>query len=237
MTDPGLPAPPGRLVAVVQEASDRLDAAVGRLDDRALAASTDLPGWTRGHVVAHLTHNADAFVEVTVAALEGERRRVYPGGAGARDAAIERDAGRPAAEAVEGLRAAHRRLHGVWVSLDDDDWQRPVLFRDGVLAHLLAARWREVEIHHLDLDVGYPSSRWSPEFSHHAIGFLLPRLETADAVELVATDTGGTWRTGPGIPAGIRGEAHQLAAWLAGRAPATELEVTIEDAPALGPWP
>lgn len=232
-----LPAPPREIVPVVKEASRRLEASVAELDDRSLAVPTGLPGWTRGHVVAHLTHNADAFFEVTAAALTGELRTTYPGGSGVRDSAIERDACRPAAEAIEGLRAAHERLHGLWDSRSDDDWQLPVLFRNGVLAHLLAARWREVEIHHTDLDVGYPPSRWSPAFSHHAIDFLLPRLEEAEPVELIATDTGGSWQTGPQSTVEIWGQAHQLAAWLAGRASPTDLGVSDADAPALGPWP
>ena len=232
-----LPAPPGEIVTAVKEASQRLEASVAQLDDRALAEPTILPGWTRGHVVAHLTHNADAFFEVTAAALEGALRRTYPGGVDARDSAIERHAGRAAAEAIAGLRAAHRRLHDLWDSRSDDDWRLPVLFRNGVLAHLLAARWREVEIRHTDLDVGYPPSLWSPAFSHHAIDFLLPRLAAGEAVELIATDTAGSWQSGPESAVKIRGKAHQLAAWLAGRTAPTALEVSAADAPALGPWP
>lgn len=232
-----LPAPWEEIVTAVKEASQRLEASVAQLDDRSLEEPTALPGWTRGHVIAHLTHSADAFFEVTAAALEGELRETYPGGDEARNSAIERDARRSAAEATEGLRAANERLARLWDSRSDDDWQLPVLFRNGVLGHLLAARWREVEIHHTDLDVGYPPSRWTSAFSHHAIDFLLPRLEQAEAVELIATDTGGSWQSAPQSTVKISGKAHQLAAWLAGRASPTALEVSPADAPALGPWP
>ena len=55
----------------MKKASQRLEASVAQFDDRALAEPTEFPGWTRGHVVAHLTHNADAFFEMTGAAFEG----------------------------------------------------------------------------------------------------------------------------------------------------------------------
>lgn len=72
----------------VREATDRLLTAVAKLDNAALAEESHLPGWTRGHILAHLARNADALVNV----FEG--RPMYES-ATARDADIERDAGRP----------------------------------------------------------------------------------------------------------------------------------------------
>lgn len=75
-------------LASVRDATERLLIAVGKLDNASVTESSRLPGWTRGHVLAHLARNADALVNV----FEG--RPMYAS-AEARDADIERDAPRP----------------------------------------------------------------------------------------------------------------------------------------------
>src|SRR5689334_6670350 len=72
----------------VREATDRLLSAVAALDNASVAQPSRLPGWSRGHVLAHLARNADALVNV----LEG--RPMYAD-ARVRDTDIERDAPRP----------------------------------------------------------------------------------------------------------------------------------------------
>lgn len=72
----------------LREATERLLTAVARLDNASVAEPSRLPGWSRGHVLAHLARNADALVNV----LEG--RPMYPD-AVTRDSDIERDAPRP----------------------------------------------------------------------------------------------------------------------------------------------
>jgi maleylpyruvate isomerase len=49
---------------LLPEATQRLVRTVDRLDDEALAAPSGLPGWTRGHVVAHLALNAEGMAAV-----------------------------------------------------------------------------------------------------------------------------------------------------------------------------
>src|SRR5690242_6281236 len=78
----------GHDLASVRDATDRLLTAAAALDNAAVTQPSRLPGWTRGHVLAHLARNADALVNV----LEG--RPMYVSGQ-ARDAEIERDAPRP----------------------------------------------------------------------------------------------------------------------------------------------
>src|SRR5437867_2834331 len=68
-----------RDLASVRDASERLLTAIAKLDNAAVTESSRLPGWTRGHVLAHLARNADALVNV----LEG--RPMYVSG-NARDA-------------------------------------------------------------------------------------------------------------------------------------------------------
>ncbi|GAA3306714.1 hypothetical protein GCM10020295_63660 [Streptomyces cinereospinus] len=77
-----------RDLASVRDATERLLAAAAELDNADVTEPSRLPGWTRGHVLAHLARNADALVNV----LQG--RPMYVS-ADARDADIERDAPRP----------------------------------------------------------------------------------------------------------------------------------------------
>ncbi len=44
------------------EATERLLATAARLTDEDLRAPSLLPGWTRGHVLAHVARNADSYV-------------------------------------------------------------------------------------------------------------------------------------------------------------------------------
>lgn len=47
-----------------------------------------LPGWSRGHVVAHVVLNAEGFIEVSHALQAGRVAVMYPAGVEARDANI-----------------------------------------------------------------------------------------------------------------------------------------------------
>ena len=63
----GLMIDHARDLASVRDATERLLTAAAKLDNAAVTDQSRLPGWTRGHVLAHLARNADALVNV----LEG----------------------------------------------------------------------------------------------------------------------------------------------------------------------
>ena len=58
------------------------------LDDESVRRPSLLPGWSRAHVVAHLSRNADAFTRVLGQVAAGEPASMYVS-ADARDAEIE----------------------------------------------------------------------------------------------------------------------------------------------------
>ncbi|MEU7554790.1 maleylpyruvate isomerase family mycothiol-dependent enzyme [Streptomyces sp. NPDC044571] len=199
----------------VREATDRLLTAAAKLDNAALAGESHLPGWTRGHILAHLARNADALVNV----LEG--RPMYESGE-ARDADIERDAGRPLVEQLEDVRNSADRFQAV--AEVPQDWSRTVELRNGVTdlaANVPFRRLVEVELHHVDLNIGYGLDDLPEEFTGREIAFLADRWAgrpEVPATALTATD-GRTWRTGTaGDPVvSVSGPAAGLLAWLAGR--------------------
>ncbi|MFD3679710.1 maleylpyruvate isomerase family mycothiol-dependent enzyme [Streptomyces sp. NPDC058613] len=199
----------------VREATDRLLTAVAKLDNAALAGESHLPGWTRGHVLAHLARNADALVNV----FEG--RPMYES-ASARDADIERDSGRPLEEQLPDLRDSGAAF--LATTEPAQDWSRTVELRNGVTdlaANVPFRRLVEVELHHVDLDIGYELADLPDEFTGREIAFLADRWSGRPEVAptaLAAAD-GRTWRTGSaGDPAvTVTGTAAALLAWLAGR--------------------
>ncbi|MBT2467962.1 maleylpyruvate isomerase family mycothiol-dependent enzyme [Streptomyces sp. ISL-66] len=199
----------------VREATDRLLTAAAKLDNAALAEESRLPGWTRGHILAHLARNADALVNV----FEG--RPMYESG-DARDADIERDCDRPLVEQLEDLRNSAARWEAV--AERPQDWTRVVELRGGVTdvaARVPFRRLIEVELHHVDLNIGYELADLSEDFTDRETAFLADRWSGRPEVPPVTlrTTTGKTWHTGgtQGTPVVVEGPADELLGWLAGR--------------------
>ncbi|MFE9095032.1 maleylpyruvate isomerase family mycothiol-dependent enzyme [Streptomyces sp. NPDC007264] len=220
-------------LASVRDATERLLNAVALLDNAAVAEPSRLPGWTRGHVLAHLARNADALVNV----LEG--RPMYAS-AQARDADIERDAPRPPAVQLADLRESAARFQKAGEA--PADWSRTVELRNGVTdsaARVPFRRWIEVELHHVDLGVGYELEDLPAEFVEREIDFLAERFGGHKEVPSTALEAGGrVWTTGGGAeggPVSVRGPAPDLLGWLSGRRDGSELSVEGGKLPALPP--
>ncbi|MER7405869.1 maleylpyruvate isomerase family mycothiol-dependent enzyme [Streptomyces sp. NPDC000070] len=204
------------------------------LDDEQVRAASALPGWSRGHVLAHLADNARMFARLAEHALRGELVPAYDGGVDERNATIEAGAGRSAAGHRAELAAQTAELEAVWARFGDADWGRPVSFRNADIAATVYARWREAWIHMADLDLGVRPQDWPEELACHAIDFLLCRLSAGTVVR--AEDVLREWSVGDRTGPVITGRVRDLAAWLAGRTPAT-FPVAAQGLPALGPWP
>src|SRR2546421_10605333 len=113
----------------LRELSDQIDQATQRLlgtariiTDPELRVPSLLPGWTRGHVLAHVARNADGMRNVLVGVRAGQDRPAYAS-AGEREAAIEQDAGRRATEHAADLADSAMALRTVARQLPDEGWQ------------------------------------------------------------------------------------------------------------------
>ena len=210
----------------VVRAHRRLLDAIADLTDAQVAEPSLLPGWTRGHVLAHLADAARARSRVIEHSARGERVAMWE--PGERDAIIEATASRSA----DGHRAAtaeqSERLERAWAGIAD--WSEPVDPDEADPVPPVFTRRREVWIHLLDLDLGVRPAEWSADFAVHTIGVLRARLPAG--VSLRATDVPRTWGAGTEVVGGVR----DLAAWLAGRVP-DEPPTSAAPLPALGPWP
>ncbi|ARP69686.1 mycothiol maleylpyruvate isomerase [Streptomyces pluripotens] len=221
-------------LACVHDATERLLTAVAELDDVSLTGPSRLPGWSRGHVLAHLARNADALVNV----LEG--RPMYAS-AEARAADIEAGAARPGSTQLTDLRESAARFRTAGDA--PADWTRSVELRNGVTdsaSRLPFRRWAEVELHHVDLGIGYELEDLPTEFLEREIDFLAERFAGHQDVPSMGlrTHDGRTWTTGGGAEGGpvtVEGAAADLLGWLAGRRDGSRLATNHGALPKLPP--
>jgi len=154
-------------VQAIDAATQRLLRTSDRFDDRDIARPSSLPGWTRGHVLAHVAQTADAMSNWLVAARTGVPVAAYASQA-ARDAAIEEGARRSASALRSELTASAERFRGEVAAMPEQAWQRRVQVLAGaefVAAQLLDRRLVELELHHTDLDAGYGPQDWTSDFT------------------------------------------------------------------------
>ena len=179
----------------------RLDAAIAGLTDDQARLPSRLPGWTVGHLLTHIARNADSVVRRLDAAARGEVVSQYEGGREGRAAEIEAGAHRSAAELIADVRDASACCDAACASVAAEVWDRPTigLTGDEAPASFMAfSRWREVEVHHVDLGLGYEPTDWPADLVARWLPSLLEAL--------------------PG-----RTEPAALLAWTIGRGPAPDL--------------
>jgi maleylpyruvate isomerase len=145
----------------------RLAATLELVTDEVARRPSQLPGWTVGHVLAHLARNADSHIRRIAGAGRDEVVDQYPGGPDGRAAEIEADARRPAAELVADVLATNAAVEGAWEELPEEAWGRYTRSVSGALVPAEAlpfTRWREVEVHHVDMGLDFGYQEWSDGF-------------------------------------------------------------------------
>ena len=137
-------------------AHQRLLGALENLTNDDCRQDSLLPNWSRGHVLTHLSRNADSHVNLLQAAVRGEVGNQYVS-VEQRNGDIESGATRSAEELVMDLRLSIYGLEAAWASANEKAWQgQGRTLRGNVIemSSLVFLRWREVEIHHADLNLG-----------------------------------------------------------------------------------
>lgn len=201
---------PDHASQLCREAQLRLAGRVAQLSEQDIASPSLLPGWSVGHVLTHLARNADGHARRLSGALEGVDVPKYAGGEEQRRQEIEAGATRPAAEILADLNASMIHLDEVFSLCSAAGWPNGQLLGGGQYGASAcpAHRLREVEIHHVDLGLGYTASDWPEDYV------------AWDLSELLAT-----------VPQrlGSLADRRSFMAWLAGRGP-------LDAATSLSPW-
>jgi maleylpyruvate isomerase len=209
-------------LAEIEAASERVMAAVATLGDGDLRAPSRLSGWSRGHVVAHLARNADSCWNLLEWARTGAEILQYPNDA-VRDAGIEANSGRPAAELRAELRIAVDRFALQARTLPEAAWPVTLKTRAGLPVpawYVVHRRLRELEAHHIDLATGYAHTDWPAWYVRRELVDTLGVLAEEGGlppVRVRAADVGVDVRLGDGPE--ISGTGHEILGWLTGRGP------------------
>ncbi|MCU1483464.1 MAG: hypothetical protein JWN67_210 [Actinomycetia bacterium] len=208
---------------------------LARLDDETAAQPSLLPGWDVAMLVTHLARNADSHTGMVEGAAAGEARQQYPSQE-VRERDIEAGRGRPAAEAVADLRSSIARLESAWTALDDEAWARVARTTGGdpnPVADLPFQRWREVEVHLVDLGIGFTHHEWDETYVvaelDASVAVLGDRLAPGTGIALTASDLGRRWTAGAErVTTQVEAPARDLLAWL--------LDRRTDGFPEIGPW-
>ena len=230
-------------LAWARTGGELFEAEAARLDDGAVAAPSTLPGWTRGHVVTHVSRNADALVNLLNWARTGVETPMYRN-AEHRNSDIERGAGRGAADQLADLRQTERRLADALADLPEAAWQATVRSARGREMPASEVPWmrvREVWIHAVDLGGGARFADFPAELVDALIDDAVPtfaaRPDPPDVV-LAPTDREREWSIGSGSGRRVAGTAADLLSWLLGRDAGDGLTADTADGrpPSLPPW-
>jgi len=184
-------------IAAVRASHAALLATVDALDDATARGASLLPDWDVAMVVTHLAQHADGQVSV----LEGASAARYPS-LEVRDRAIVLGRGSSAAALQADLRAAIERLETAY---EGADWAGQGERLPGVNVEPYVdypfQRWREVEVHHVDLGRGHVPADWPAALVDRWMDDVLATLpDRADGAALLA------WALG-------RGPAPELGPW------------------------
>jgi len=203
----------------ILESSIRLLDVVDTLTDSDMRAPSLLPDWSVAHVLSHLARNADGMCRLVDWALSGVPRPMYDS-VESRAADIETGARRGVAAIAQDLREGAVRLDDAVANLllaPSEALDRLVIFgapQSGAVASSPArilpfARWRELEIHHVDLGMGsYTPADWSDDFVERSMQWLDDRTAAPEVVgtphEVLA------WRLGRGAgPTVLRADGSE----------------------------
>ncbi|MGH3766152.1 MAG: maleylpyruvate isomerase N-terminal domain-containing protein [Pseudonocardiaceae bacterium] len=204
-----------------------------------LGAPSRLPGWTRGHVVTHVTRGADGLCRLLAWARTGIETPMYPS-VQARDADIEAGAPRPQAEQLEDLHRAGVAFAAAARELAPDHWAATVrIRRSSVPASFIPwARARELWLHLVDLDAGVEIDAMPGEIALMLVQNLADWMHTRVPIRIGLRSPGRepvAFGPGDGPPTVVSGSEQQLAAWLTGRSDGTRLTAP-GGLPTLPPW-
>lgn len=232
---------------VLAEASARLIRTVDGFHGDDWPAPSLLPRWTRAHVVAHLALNAEGMARAlrgVVADHEDDEPRAMYDSDQKRDADIDALAGAETSEIRDRLMAGTTLLQEALDALPADRWEARVERTPGGRAIRVAAfpgmRWRELEIHHVDLGTGYTPSGWTLDFAEHLIDAMSKRVVPEHAFEIRPLDSERLWVLGDDaaeypVPV-VTGPAADLAWWLTGRPAPDTVSCSRGELPSIEGW-
>lgn len=198
-----------RAVQGMATAHRTLESRLAGLTDEQCRRPSLLPDWTVGHVLTHIARNADGMRAMVEGADRGEVAPMYPGGMEQRNADIARGAARTAAALIDDVRISAARLELAVGALDEQGWagRGVAVMGEVAVEDIPHRRRREVEVHHLDLGLGYTWEDWPADYVRDELRALTMIWDSRRPMGMT------------GLPPELLGLDERLrVAWLLGRA-------------------
>ncbi len=230
---------PDSVVHLLESATRRLVRSVDAMTDAHFAEPSLLPGWTRGHVVAHLTLNAEGLAGAIEGVREDRSVPMYPSQE-ARDGDIEDLSGLAPSALRERFLASTTLVHHAVAELPEELHSARIertpgsdrVFTAGRVGEM---RLRETEIHHADLGLDYTFSDWPASFTELLLESRT-RVHDEAPFTAVAADLGRTFTFGTGDGPTVTGPGAALAWWATGRDPGDLLSSDSGEVPTQEAW-
>lgn len=227
--------------AILEAETAALLATVDAMSAEDLAAPSQLSGWSRGHVLAHIAGNAEGLGRRARSVIDGVPRSMYESPE-TRDGDIECRSTRSIAQHRLALAATHDDLVSDFAGLLEGSLDDELELRGGLMIRIgdfPLLRLQEVSIHHADLGVdGYTWRDWPNELP----AWVLPRATRMFSargefpVAWIEVDGERLAISGDDGP-GLVGSAREMLAWIIGRAPGEGLTpVGIAAVPVAPKW-
>ena len=221
--------------------TEKLLTTVAAMNDLSVQEPAVLPGWTRGHVLAHIEGNADGLARLARFLIDGVERPMYSSRE-ARNADVTLHAPWPAIAHLEAIAESAAQLDRDMRGVKEDAMDQTVTL--GAVLQVTASRLApqrllEVSVHHSDL--GLPSYTWR-DWPSRLAEYFIP-IVVADFREGGAFPV--NWIEVDGIRleiiasdgSGVRGDSREMLAWMLGRADGAGLEPDgITSVPTAQPW-
>jgi maleylpyruvate isomerase len=221
--------------------TDRLLATVSAMDDASVSEPAVLPGWTRGHVLAHIEGNADGLARLARYLTDGVERPMYSSRE-ARNADVTLHASWSAVAHLEALAESATQLDRDMRGVKEDAMDQTVTL-GAVLqvpgSRLAPQRLLEVSVHHSDLGIAsYTWRDWPGRLAEYFIPIVVADFREGGTFPVDWIETDGIRRAIiAGDGSGLRGDSREMLAWLLGRADGAGLEpIGIATVPVAPPW-
>ena len=212
-------------LAQLEAAQQRLTTSLRELTgDEVLRHPSRLPGWSRAHVLVHIARNAEGLQNLLLAARTGAALRMYSSPT-TRAADITVGVDRPSEVIFADVVENSFRFLVEARAMPDEAWSNTVAFTSGVPnppnmpgVRVAELRLEEVEVHHVDLDIGYKFSDTPTDLADRLIrNFAARRATQGVPINLgLDEDALAIARGARGAPT-VHGRRADILAWLAGR--------------------
>lgn len=233
-------------VALLDAQTQLLLTSISMLSDEQVHEPSTLPGWSRGHVLAHIDGNAQGLARLARWARDGLERPMYISRE-VRDADVELASRRSQQVHLQAIRESANCFRRDFVELNTQQLAGEVTPGNGlrlVVRSLARHRLQEVCVHHHDLLVpGYGWHTWPEEMARHMTRLVARDFRQRETFPvgsvIIVTEQGGTeerlqittdksW---------ILGTPRCVLAWLLGRSAGEGLDIAPGTAmPAAPSW-